>query len=143
MKLLDIDWADFIEQLTEWERLSLPARKAFVELKSNQGKEATDFGVHAPDLAAAGFLRRRSSHRDGFSASNASPAHGSPFRPPQVHQSLTDGHGRLGQENDSLMTIFRLTGRKNDDLILQIDVPCLNAPAPWRKSPSACRNHWS
>ena len=56
MKLLDIDWADFIERLTEWERLSPTARKAFAELKSNQGKEVTDFDGYAPVLAAAGFL---------------------------------------------------------------------------------------
>jgi len=56
MKLFDIDWADFIRRLADWDRLSLRARKAFVKLKSNQGIEVTEFDGHAPDLAAAGLL---------------------------------------------------------------------------------------
>ena len=56
MKVFDIDWADFIQRLAEWDRLSLLARKAFVELKSNESKEVTEFDGCAPDLAAAGLL---------------------------------------------------------------------------------------
>jgi len=56
MKLFDIDWADFIERLNEWERLSLTARTAFAQMKSNQAKDVPDFDRHAPDLVAAGFL---------------------------------------------------------------------------------------
>ena len=41
MKPFEIDWADFIERLTEWDRLSLAARKAFAELKSDRGTELT------------------------------------------------------------------------------------------------------
>ena len=56
MKHFDTDWADFIERLTEWERISLKARKAFAELKSNKSEEVKKFDGYAPDLAAAGFL---------------------------------------------------------------------------------------
>jgi hypothetical protein len=56
MKLFDIDWADFIARLADWDRLSLRARKAFVELKSNQGMEVREFDGYAADLVAAGLL---------------------------------------------------------------------------------------
>ena len=56
MKAFDIDWSDFITRLTAWDRLSLTARKAFVELNSNRGAEVTEFDGCAPDLVAAGFL---------------------------------------------------------------------------------------
>jgi len=72
MKLFDIDWANFIDRLTVWERLSLKARKAFAGLKSNQGIEVTKFDGHAPELAAAGLLsyyvdcRRARLYKEGY-----------------------------------------------------------------------------
>ncbi len=56
MRPFEIDWSDFIERLAAWDRLSLPARKAFTELKSDRGSEVTNFDGCAPDLVAAGFL---------------------------------------------------------------------------------------
>ena len=56
MRAFDIDWSDFMARLTEWDRLSLPARKAFTELKSDRGSEMPDLDGYAPDLVAAGFL---------------------------------------------------------------------------------------
>ena len=37
MKHFDVDWLDFLQRLAVWEQLSLDARRAVAELRSNQG----------------------------------------------------------------------------------------------------------
>ncbi|MHB8899620.1 MAG: helicase-associated domain-containing protein [Thermoguttaceae bacterium] len=56
MSPFEIDWSEFIERLAVWDRLSLPARKAFAELKPDRDSDVARFGRDGAALVAAGFL---------------------------------------------------------------------------------------
>lgn len=61
MKLFDIDWLDFIQRLSVWQRLSLKARRAFAELRADQGIPTAALDGQDQLLVESGLI----SYREG------------------------------------------------------------------------------
>src|SRR5690349_17171912 len=57
MQILEIDWLQFVEDLSSFQRLPLEARRLFMEkVRSSQPITNTEMGAHRQDLLASGFL---------------------------------------------------------------------------------------
>lgn len=56
MMSFDLDWKDFIERLAVWQQLSVKARRAFTELRPNQGIPKTKLDGQEPLLVESGYV---------------------------------------------------------------------------------------